>query len=86
MKVFNGSKLLEDKGVSITFSNGKTAVVTEISDETLELINNLTDKSGAAPMRSIVESMCKFEEGALAAIGLVELKGAMDFLSESLFS
>jgi hypothetical protein len=88
MKAFNGGKFLEEKSASITFSNGKTAVVCEIKDETMTLMDTLgkDERTGALPIREVVASMCGFTVEDLASIGLVELKGALDFLSESLFS
>lgn len=86
MRAFNGKDFLSEKAASITFSNGKTAVVSELSDETLALMDTLGDKKGTEPIREVIASMCKFEVAELSSIGLVELKGALDFLSESLFA
>lgn len=86
MKAFNGNDFLATKSASVTFSNGKTVVVREISDETLTLMDTLGDKKGTEPIREVIASMCKFKVEELQDIGLVELKGALDFLSESLFA
>jgi len=86
MKVFNGGEFLKEKAVEIVFSNGKSAKVSELTDETLALMETLGDKKGTEPIREVIASVCKLPVEELKDLGLVELKGALDFLSESLFS
>ncbi len=86
-KVFNGGEFLKQKATKINFSNGIVADVGELSDEGMKALDSLGDADkGIADIRKCVALICGKEPKDLSTIGIVELRGVMDFLSESLFS
>ena len=86
-KVFSGKEFLANKAVKVDFTNGVVATVNEISDKAMASMESLgkNDESGLKEIREVVALMCGEDASKLAGIGIVELRGVMDFLSENLF-
>lgn len=86
-KVFSGKDFLAQRSVKIDLSNGTVATVSELSDDALTVMDELGKKEDASPkeIRRVVAKMLGKEASALEGIGVVELRGVMDFLSKSLF-
>ena len=85
-KVFSGGDFLKSKEVTVTFSNGAVATLAELTDKGMKALDGLGDEGkGVKDIREAVCTICNLPEGKLAEIGIVELRGVMDFLSESLF-
>jgi len=86
-KVFNGKEFMAQKSCTINLSNGVVATVSEVSDKTMKAMDELgkNEDSGINEIRTVVALMLGKKPEDLSDIGIVELRGAMDFLSESLF-
>jgi hypothetical protein len=86
-KVFNGPDFLAKQTVSLTLSNGVTAKISELSDGTMKAMETLgkNEDAGIQEIRAIVATICNKKVEELKEVGIVELRGAMDFLSENLF-
>jgi hypothetical protein len=85
-KVFNGGEFLKAKATKINFSNGVVADVGELSDAGMVALDSLGDAGkGIKDIRETVGTICGVDAKELKNIGIVELRGVMDFLSESLF-
>ena len=86
MEVFNGAKFLESKGCKFELTNGKAFEVREVRPEQLDKIMKMPDEPDANSMKVAVAGVLDCEVSELDEIGIVELKGVMDFLSENLLS
>jgi len=86
-KVFDGKKFLDSKMVTVNFSNGVIGQVTEISDAQMAVLDSLgnTENTGVEFIRDAVAKLVNVKGEDIKQIGIVELRGVMDFLSESLF-
>jgi hypothetical protein len=87
MKVFNGSKFLDAHQVTMEFSNGFKAVVREIPTEVMDaLAKQQTENEDVGnTMRGLMAKVCNAEVSDFADLGIIELRGAMDFLLENMF-
>lgn len=86
-KIFEGTKFLDDRAVTLNLSNGKHYDVREVMPEVMADISKL-EKEGnenANAMREILSKITSVEPKELKDLGMVEMKGAVDFLLESLF-
>ena len=86
MQVFDGKKFLEEKGCEFVLSNGKTYEVHEVRPEQLDEVTKMPDDPDSKAIVRAVASMLDVPPEELDGIGIVELKGVMDFLSENLLS
>jgi hypothetical protein len=85
-KVFNGGEFLKSKSTKINFSNGIVADVGELSDAGMKALDSLGEAGkGIEDIRQCVGTICGKKPEELKDVGIVELRGVMDFLSESLF-
>jgi hypothetical protein len=85
-KVFNGGEFLNQRETKIDFSNGIVASVKELSDDGMKALDSLSDAGkGIDDIRATVATICGRKPSDLKDVGIVELRGVMDFLSESLF-
>jgi len=85
MKVFNGAKFLETRGCEIELSNGNKFIVKDLSDASMDYISKIGEGSSMGDVRAAVASALGAELDQLTDIGVVELQGALGFLSSSLF-
>jgi len=86
MKVFNGADFLKSKTCTIDLSNGEHFVVKDLSDEAMDEITKINDsESTMASIRCTIAKAFKTDIKKLKGVGVVELQGALGFLSESLF-
>lgn len=90
MQVFDGKAFMEEKSVEIKLTNGFTTVVAELTDEQLskmeELGKEFDDKDGGVGVaRKMVANLLNTDPDKLKGVGMVELRGVMDFLTERLF-
>jgi len=86
MKVFNGKEFLATKGVKVSLSNGKEFEILEVAPEQLDKITSMPDEPDSKAMIAGVASILGCTSEDLEGIGIVELKGVMDFLSANLLS
>ena len=86
MQVFNGKDFLDSKGCQFDLSNGQTYVVKEIRPEQLDEVMKMPDEPDSKAMTAAIASILDCPPEELKDIGVVELKGVMDFLSENLLS
>ena len=86
MKVFDGNKFLASRECSINFSNGSTYVVKDLSDTALTAMSKIDETTAMTDIRKIVGQALATDVAELKDIGIVELQGALAFLSESLFA
>ena len=85
-KVFDGKSFLAQRETVINFSNGVVGNVSELSDGAMKALDTLNEEdTGVDKIREVVATIVGVEAGKLKDIGVVELRGAMDFLSENLF-
>lgn len=86
-KVFNGSKFLDDGAVELKLSNGTEVTVKEVMPEVMVEISKLEeiDEKDSDSMKKILGKICNIEASKFDNIGMVEMKGAVDFLLENLF-
>jgi hypothetical protein len=85
-KVFDGGKFLESHSCTVKLSNGLSVTVSELSDKTLELLDKLGDEnSSVKDIRVTLAEALNVEPQALEKVQIVEMRGALDFLSKSLF-
>lgn len=85
--VFNGKDFLATKAAEIEFSNGLKVTVCEVNDEQMEMLSALGSEEAPTSdsVRKAVAALVGTEAEALKNVGLIELRGAMDFLTERLF-
>lgn len=86
MKVFNGKDFLASKGCEINLSNGQKYVIKDLSDDALEALTTLSEESSFSEVRSIVTKALQAKAEDIKDVGIIELQGALNFLSESLFA
>jgi hypothetical protein len=86
MKVFNGAEFLESHACEISLSNGNTYVVKDLSDSAMDHISKIGEGSSMNDVRNVVAEALGTELKGLEKVGVVELQGALGFLSESLFN
>lgn len=86
MKVFNGTEFLDAKSVQVKLTNGKEFVVREIPIESMDELSKLTDESSSSIVRDTIAKACSVPKTHFAGIGIVELRGVIDFLLENLLS
>jgi hypothetical protein len=85
-KVFNGGEFLKSKSTKINFSNGIVADVGELTDAGMKALDSLGEPGkGIEDIRQCVATICGKDVKDMKTVGIVELRGVMDFLSESLF-
>jgi len=86
-KVFDGSKFLNDRAVEIQLSNGKTFTVKEVMPETMEEVARMekSESENEGSPAKVLATICKVPVSEFDGVGIVEMKGAIDFLLESLF-
>lgn len=85
MKVFNGKKFLESRQVTLELSNGTVAKVAEIDQKHLEEFGKLGDESEFKDVKRLAAKIMSLPVEKLEGIGIVEMRGAIDFLFENLF-
>lgn len=85
--VFNGKEFLESKAAPIELSNGFTTTVREVSDKQMEVLSALGAKTEPSneDIRVVVATLLNTDVASIKEIGLVELRGVMDFLTGHLF-
>jgi len=86
-KVFDGKAFMASKACTIQLSNGIVANVSELDDKTMKAMEDLgnNENAGLGEIRSVVATICSKQPEDLKSIGIVELRGVLDFLSENLF-
>lgn len=85
MKMFDGGKFLQEHACQVKFSNGLVAEVTEVQPVVLEEMQKLGDESKAEDTYMVAAKVLGCERKSLDGVGMVELRGALDFLFGSLF-
>ncbi len=86
MKVFDGNEFLASKGCEIKLSNGQKYVVKDLSDDALEALTTLSEETSFSEVRHIVTKALGAKAEDIQDVGIIELQGALNFLSESLFA
>lgn len=87
MKEFNGLDFLKSKAVKLTLSNNLSVEVSEISDFAMDKLSKLEEENaGVGEIKAAFAEICNISVEQLKTIGIVELRGALDFLTESLFA
>ena len=86
-RVFNGEQFLKENAVEIKLSNGKSFTVTEIMPSTMEKVGEMekAEDQDANTVKKILAEICSVPMETFDEIGIVETKGAVDFLLENLF-
>lgn len=85
MKVFDGKKFLESRQVKIALSNGAVATVQEIEQKYLDAFSKIGEEAEFKDVKELAAKIMALPIEKLDGIGIVELRGAIDFLFESLF-
>lgn len=85
MKVFNGQEFLASRECTLTLSDGSSYTVKDLSDDALTNMTKLDETASMSDVRTVMASALNTDVENLKSIGVVELQGAMGFLSESLF-
>jgi hypothetical protein len=85
--VFNGKEFLSSKAVDIELSNGFKTKVQEINDVQMDKLAELgkVEEPTTKEIRATVANLLDADVESLTGIGLIELRGVMDFLTERLF-
>jgi len=80
-------ELLAQKACTVNLSNGVVAVVNEVNDKAMRAMDELgkNEDSGINEIRLVVALMLGKKPEDIKDVGIVELRGTMDFLSENLF-
>ena len=86
MNVFNGAEFLKSKACNIDLSNGNKFIVKDLSDAAMDQITKIDENATMKDVRSAVATALDSNIDQLVGIGVVELQGALAFLSESLFA
>lgn len=86
MKVFNGEEFLASRGCEINLSNGMKYIVKDLSDSTLEALTSISEDTPFNEVRNVVIQALQAKVEDIEDVGMVELQGALSFLSESLFN
>lgn len=88
MKVFNGKEFLEQKAAQLDLSNGLTVTVTDIDDAVMDKLSEFESNSNVkvSELKTIFAQICGCDVKELSNVGIVELRGALDFLTGSLFN
>ena len=86
MKVFDGKDFLSSRSCEINLSNGQQYVVKDLSDSTLEALTKMTEETPFAEVRDVARSAIGATVEEIKEVGILELQGALNFLSESLFT
>jgi hypothetical protein len=84
MATFNGKEFLASKKVKVDLSNGQSFEVCEISQETMDELDQLGDDASKVTLKDQLAKLCGVDKSAFEGVGVVELRGVMDFLSDSL--
>ncbi len=85
MKVFNGNEFLKSRECTIKLSDGTQHVVKDLSDTAMDALGKLDESTSMANIRTVVAETLRTDVESLKDIGVVELQGALNFLSQSLF-
>jgi len=86
MKVFNRAEFLSSKCCEICLSNGSKFMVKDLSDAAMDHISKIDETSDMNQVRNAVALALGTDVDKIKDIGVVELQGALGFLSESLFA
>ena len=88
-RVFDGGKFLSDRAVEIKLSNGKSFEVKEVMPETMEAVAQMEMQEAAGESQGspakVLSTICNVPQEEFNGVGMVEMKGAIDFLLENLF-
>jgi len=88
-KVFEGGAFLDSRAVELKLSDGASYTVREIMPETMAKISKLETAEGSEQdsqaMQKVLAQICNVTPDKFNKIGMVEIKGAVDFLLASLF-
>jgi hypothetical protein len=86
-KTFDGGKFLDECSVDIKLSTGVEMTVREVMPEVMAEISKMEEaaEQGADQLKAILGKICGVDASKFDGIGMVEAKGAVDFLLESLF-
>jgi len=86
-KVFKGNSFLDDRAVKLELSNGAVKTVREVMPEVMVEISKMEESTeqDSDTMKNILGKICDCDGSEFDGIGMVEIKGAVDFLLESLF-
>lgn len=85
MQVFNGKNFLDKKAVDVTLSNDKAFVVREIPTEVMDALSEMGEESTGKELKANIAKACGVDESTFDGVGIVELRGLLDFLFDSLF-
>lgn len=88
MKVFNGNKFLDAHQVTLELSNGYKAVVREIPADVMDALSKTekeSTESQSKQLREMMAQICGGESEDFDGLGIIEMRGAIDFLFENLF-
>jgi len=86
MKTFCGKQYLQENAVSIELSNGLKFIVEEIPQGLLTELAEVPDDATDAQILGLLAKFLGTEASNLQGIGLLETKGAIDFLANNLLS
>ena len=85
MNTFNGNKFLDDHACTIQLSNGKEYVVRELPNGVMKEIDDLPDDASDTQLTVVFARFLGADDPSdVADIGVVETKGAINFLAENL--
>lgn len=86
-KVFNGNEFLSKRAVELKLSNGKSFTIREVMPDVMAEIAKMETEEGqdASSIKKVLAKICNASPDDFDDIGMVETKGAVDFLLESLF-
>jgi hypothetical protein len=83
METFKGKDFLEGKKVKIELSNGQAFEVSEISQEIMDSLEKMEGSEGVT-LKDQLAHLCAVDKSTFDEVGVVEMRGVMDFLSENL--
>ena len=87
-KVFNGNEFLDKHAVELSLSNGKKFTVREIMPNVMAEIGKMESEStgeDSGHVKKVLGMICETDPSDFDGIGMVETKGAVDFLLANLF-
>ncbi|MDY0206204.1 MAG: hypothetical protein RBR82_06215 [Pseudomonas sp.] len=88
-KVFDSKKFLADRSCELRLSNGRTLEVAELPENAIEMLRDMTKDRPDATLSDEREQLAKFigvDAEAFTGVGLIELRGVVDFLFSNLLS
>lgn len=84
MKVFDGNEFLKNATIELKLSNGKTFMVNELPHGIVKELDALPEDADETAILGILAKFLNIDPVELVGIGLIETKGALDFLFDNL--